>query len=59
MIFHSDPGEYTSADIDAVCARWKVLRSMGRVGSCLDHAVAEATLSTLKVEHVHRRQFRT
>ncbi len=32
---------------------------MGRVGSCFDNAVAEATFSTIKVEYVHRRQFRT
>ncbi|WP_406081188.1 integrase core domain-containing protein [Micromonospora sp. NBC_00858] len=30
---------------------------MGRVG-CFDNAVAEATFSTIKVEYVHRRQFR-
>jgi transposase InsO family protein len=32
---------------------------MGRVGSCFNNAVAEATFSTIKVEYVHRRQFRT
>jgi putative transposase len=32
---------------------------MGRVGACFDNAVAEATFSTIKVEYVHRRQFRT
>jgi transposase InsO family protein len=32
---------------------------MGRVGSCFDNAVAEATFSTIKVEYVHRRRFRT
>jgi transposase InsO family protein len=32
---------------------------MGRVGSCFDNAVAEATFSTIKVEYVHRRNFRT
>lgn len=32
---------------------------MGRVGSCFDNAVAEATFSTIKVEYVHRRHFRT
>lgn len=31
----------------------------GRVGSCSDNAVAEATFSTTKVEYVHCRQFRT
>jgi putative transposase len=32
---------------------------MGRVGSCFDDAVAVATFSTIRVEYVHRRQFRT
>lgn len=52
-------GEYTSADFVRACNRWKVCQSMGRVGSCFDNAVAEATFSTIKVEYVHRRQFRT
>ncbi|MEQ4305078.1 IS3 family transposase [Plantactinospora sp. B6F1] len=60
VIFHSDRGsEYCSADFARACARWKVRQSMGRVGSCFDNAVAEATFSTLKVEYVHRRRFRT
>jgi integrase-like protein len=60
VIFHSDRGsEYCSTDFTRACARWKVRQSMGRVGSCFDNAVTEATFSTLKVEHVHRRQFRT
>ena len=60
VIFHSDRGsEYTSADFARACTRWKVRQSMGRVGSCFDNAVAEATFSTIKVEYVHRRQFRT
>ena len=32
---------------------------MGRVGSCLDNAVAEASYSTIKVEYIHRHRFRT
>jgi putative transposase len=60
VIFHSDRGsEYTSADFARACARWQVRQSMGRVGSCFDNAVAEATFSTIKVEYVHRHQFRT
>ncbi|MEU4716746.1 DDE-type integrase/transposase/recombinase [Micromonospora purpureochromogenes] len=60
VIFHSDRGsEYASADFARVCARWRVRQSMGRVGSCFDNAVAEATFSTIKVEYVRRRQFRT
>ncbi|WP_256370995.1 IS3 family transposase [Micromonospora sp. KC207] len=60
VIFHSDRGsEYGSADFARTCNRWKVRQSMGRVGSCFDNAVAEATFSTIKVEYVHRHQFRT
>jgi transposase InsO family protein len=32
---------------------------MGRVGSALDNAAAEAFNSTIKVEYIHRQQFRT
>ncbi|MEH1017112.1 IS3 family transposase [Micromonospora sp. CPCC 206060] len=60
VIFHSDRGaEYSSADFPRACTRWKVRQSMGRVGSCFDNAVAEATFSTIKVEYVHRSHFRT
>jgi transposase InsO family protein len=60
VIFHSDRGsEYTSAAYAQACQRWGVRQSMGRVGSCLDNAVAEATFSTITVEYVHRHQFRT
>jgi putative transposase len=60
VIFHGDRGsEYCSADVAKACTRWKVRQSMGRVGSCFDNAVAEASFSTIKVEYVHRRQFRS
>jgi hypothetical protein len=36
-----------------------VLQSMGRVGSALDNAAAEAFNSTSKVEYIHRHRFRT
>src|SRR6266511_2281623 len=32
---------------------------MGRVGSALDNAAAEAFNSTIKVEYIHRHRFRT
>ncbi|MBX6722664.1 MAG: transposase, partial [Dactylosporangium sp.] len=34
-------------------------QSMGRVGSALDNAAAEAFNSTIKVEYIHRQRFRT
>ncbi|MEV0809706.1 integrase core domain-containing protein [Micromonospora sp. NPDC050200] len=36
-----------------------MLQSMGRVGSALDNAAAEAFNSTIKVEYIHRQRFRT
>jgi putative transposase len=59
-IMHTDRGsEYTSKIFGDACGRLGVVQSMGRVGSALDNAVAEATNSTLKVEYVHRQHFRT
>jgi transposase InsO family protein len=60
VIFHSDRGsEYTAATFEAACTAMGVLQSMGRVGSALDNAAAEAFNSTIKVEYVHRHRFRT
>jgi putative transposase len=60
VVFHSDRGgEYTAASFDTACTRLGVVQSMGRVGSALDNAAAEAVNSTIKVELVHRRRFAT
>jgi putative transposase len=60
VIFHSDRGsEYTAETFGVACRRLGVLQSMGRVGSALDNAAAEAFNSTIKVEYIHRRRFRT
>lgn len=60
VIFHSDRGsEYTSEAYETACRRLGVLQSMGRVGSALDNAAAEAFNSTIKVEYIHRHRFRT
>jgi transposase InsO family protein len=59
-IFHSDRGaQYTSAGFAAVCDDRGIRRSMGRTGSCLDNAVAEAFFATFKVELCDRRRFAT
>ncbi|MDP8927157.1 MAG: integrase core domain-containing protein [Actinomycetota bacterium] len=34
-------------------------QSAGRIGSCLDNAVAESFFASLKVELVNRRRYRT
>jgi putative transposase len=60
VIFHTDRGsEYTAAATAAACGALGVVQSMGRVGSTLDNAAAEAFNSTLKVEFVHRQHFAT
>lgn len=60
VVFHTDRGrEYTAATFDLACHRLGVVQSMGRVGSALDNAAAEAVNSTIKVELVHRRRFPT
>ncbi|MCE7001504.1 IS3 family transposase [Kibdelosporangium philippinense] len=60
VIFHTDRGsEYTAAATAAACRTLGVVQSMGRVGSALDNAAAEAFNSTLKVEFVHRHRFTT
>ena len=60
VIFHSDRGsEYTADSFGRACSGLGVVQSMGRVGSALDNAAAEAFNSILKVEYVHRRRFTT
>ena len=44
---------------EAACGKLGVSQSMGRVGSALDNAAAEAFNSTIKVEYIHRRHFTT
>lgn len=60
VIFHSDRGsEYTAQAFEAACRRLGVVQSMGRVGSALDNAAAEAFNSIIKVEYIYRHRFRT
>lgn len=60
VIFHSDRGsEYTSHAFTALCTDLGVRQSMGRVGSCLDNAVAESFFATLKTELVYQRVLTT
>jgi transposase InsO family protein len=54
-----ESGEYTAETFRIACQRLGVVQSMGRVGSALDNAAAEAVNSTIKVELVHRRRFAT
>jgi putative transposase len=60
VIFHSDQGgEYSGDLFAAACARAGVAQSMGRTGSALDNAVAEAFNSTLEFELLAHNHFST
>ncbi|MGX7671351.1 IS3 family transposase [Plantactinospora sp. DSM 117369] len=51
VIFHSDRGaQYVSRDFADACQRHGIRRSMGRIGSSYDNALAEAFFATLKRE---------
>jgi transposase InsO family protein len=51
VVFHADRGsQYASSDFAAACNRHGVRRSMGRVGSSYDNALAETFFATLKRE---------
>jgi putative transposase len=51
--------EFTLAACVAVCDRLGLRHSMGRIGSCLDNAVAESFFAALKVALVDRQHYRT
>ncbi|MCN0155212.1 IS3 family transposase [Salinispora arenicola] len=58
VVFHSDRGaQYSSSDFADACQRHGIRRSMGRIGSSYDNALAEAFFATLKreldVDHRH------
>lgn len=58
-VFHSDRGStYTSTRYRQRCEQLGLRQSVGRTGSCLDNAVAEAWFASLKKE-LGRRHFAT
>lgn len=60
VIFHADRGsQYTSAAFAQVCDGYGIRRSMGRVGSSYDNALAESFWQGLKRETMHQRLFST
>jgi transposase InsO family protein len=60
LIVHSDRGvQYSSALFRRQLAAHALRASMSRRGNCYDNAKAEAFFSTLKMELVYRRRFRT
>jgi putative transposase len=57
---HSDHGsQSTAAAFQGRCQRAGVRSSMGSVGDCFDHALAERFFATLECELLMRTQWRT
>jgi transposase InsO family protein len=58
VVFHTDRGaQYGSAAFAEVCRRHGIRRSMGRVGSSYDNALAESFFQGLKRELLHGRRW--
>ncbi|GAA1040145.1 hypothetical protein GCM10009566_28930 [Streptomyces murinus] len=57
-VFHTDRGaQYVSRTFAAACRRHGIRRSMGRIGSSYDNALAESFFQGLKPELLHARHF--
>lgn len=60
LLHHSDRGvQYACHDYQALLNRHGFVPSMSRKGNCYDNAVMESFFHTLKVELVHRENYRT
>ncbi|NSL43646.1 IS3 family transposase [Streptomyces sp. 8P21H-1] len=58
VVFHTDRGaQYGAAAFAEVCRRHGIRRSMGRVGSSYDNALAESFFQGLKRELLHGRHW--
>jgi putative transposase len=60
VIFHADRGtQYTSDQFAKAVKAIDARRSMGRIGSCFDNALAESFNAAVKVERVNRMRYAT
>ena len=60
LLHHSDQGsQYTSEDFQQLLASQGITCSMSRKGDCWDNAAMESFFSTLKIERVNRRRYKT
>jgi putative transposase len=60
VVFHADRGtQYTSTQLNDVCAGLGIRQSVGRTGVCWDNAMQESFWSTLKTEFYDRRRWDT
>ncbi|MFC9489263.1 IS3 family transposase [Streptomyces hydrogenans] len=58
VVFHTDRGaQYNAAAFADVCRRHGIRRSMGRIGSSYDNALAESFFQGLKRELLHGRRW--
>ena len=60
LVFHSDRGvQYASKDFREKLKSYKMIQSMSRKGNCWDNACAESFFSTLKIEEVFQKKYKT